>query len=62
MVVALGGSLVGRPTTWARRCGCVKSPAEQELLRAAGRLGAQAMAAALEAAVPGAREAEVRRR
>jgi Xaa-Pro aminopeptidase len=37
----------------------IKSPAEQELLRAAGRLGARAMAAALEAAVPGATEAEV---
>lgn len=36
-----------------------KSPAEQRLLRAAGRLGAQAMAAALDAAVPSAREAEV---
>jgi Xaa-Pro aminopeptidase len=37
----------------------VKSPAEQRLLRAAGRLGAEAMTAALDAAVPGAREAEV---
>lgn len=37
----------------------VKSQAEQRLLRAAGRLGADAMAAALDAAVPGAREAEV---
>jgi ectoine hydrolase len=36
----------------------VKSPAEQDLLRAAGRLGSQAMAAALAAAVPGAPEAE----
>jgi Xaa-Pro aminopeptidase len=37
----------------------VKSPAEQELLRAAGRLGAHAMAAALAAAVPDGREAAV---
>jgi Xaa-Pro dipeptidase len=37
----------------------VKSPAEQRLLRAAGRLGADAMGTALDAAVPGAREAEV---
>jgi Xaa-Pro aminopeptidase len=36
-----------------------KSPAEQRLLRAAGRLGAQAMAETLELAVPGASEAEV---
>jgi Xaa-Pro dipeptidase len=36
-----------------------KSPAEQRLLRDAGRLGARAMAAALERAVPGASEAEV---
>lgn len=37
----------------------VKSPAEQRLLRAAGRLGSRAMAEALDAAVPGASEAEV---
>lgn len=37
----------------------VKSPAEQDLLRAAGRLGSRAMAAALAAAVPDATEAEV---
>jgi Xaa-Pro aminopeptidase len=37
----------------------VKSPAEQRLLRAAGRLGARAMAEALDAAVPGASEAEI---
>lgn len=37
----------------------VKSPAEQELLRAAGRLGSAAMNAALETAQPGATEAEV---
>ena len=37
----------------------VKSPAEQRLLRAAGRLGSQAMAEALAAAVPGASEAQV---
>lgn len=37
----------------------IKSPAEQRLLRAAGRLGAGAMEAALDAAVPGARESEV---
>jgi Xaa-Pro dipeptidase len=37
----------------------VKSPAEQALLRAAGRLGAEAMEAALEAAVAGATEADV---
>ena len=37
----------------------VKSPAEQDLLRAAGRLGSGAMAEALAVAVPGAREAEV---
>jgi Xaa-Pro aminopeptidase len=37
----------------------VKSPAEQELLRAAGTLGARAMSAALAAAVPGASEATV---
>lgn len=37
----------------------IKSPAGQRLLRAAGRLGAGAMAAALGAAVPGARESEV---
>jgi Xaa-Pro aminopeptidase len=36
-----------------------KSPAEQALLRSAGRLGARAMSAALEAAVPGASEADV---
>jgi Xaa-Pro aminopeptidase len=36
-----------------------KSAAEQGFLRAAGRLGAQAMTAALDAAVPGACEAEV---
>jgi Xaa-Pro aminopeptidase len=36
-----------------------KSSAEQRLLRAAGRLGARAMAEALDAAVPGASEAEV---
>jgi Xaa-Pro aminopeptidase len=36
-----------------------KSPAEQALLRAAGRLGARAMSAALEVAVPGASEADV---
>jgi Xaa-Pro aminopeptidase len=37
----------------------IKSPAEQRLLRAAGRLGARAMAAALDAAVPGSSEADV---
>jgi Xaa-Pro aminopeptidase len=37
----------------------VKSPAEQRLLRAAGRLGGRAMAAALDAALPGTSEAEV---
>jgi Xaa-Pro aminopeptidase len=37
----------------------IKSPAEQDLLRAAGRLGSAAMAAALDAATPGATEAEV---
>lgn len=37
----------------------IKSPAEQELLREAGRLGARAMAAALDAAVPGSTEARV---
>jgi Xaa-Pro aminopeptidase len=37
----------------------IKSPAEQRLLRAAGRLGAGAMASALDAAVPGARESDV---
>jgi Xaa-Pro aminopeptidase len=37
----------------------VKSPAEQELLRSAGRLGSSAMVAALAAAEPGASEAEV---
>jgi Xaa-Pro aminopeptidase len=37
----------------------IKSPAEQRLLRAAGRLGARAMAAALDTAVPGTTEAEV---
>jgi Xaa-Pro aminopeptidase len=37
----------------------VKSVAEQRLLRAAGRLGADAMTAALGAAVPGASEADV---
>jgi Xaa-Pro aminopeptidase len=37
----------------------VKSPAEQALLRAAGRLGSRAMAAALGAAVPEARESDV---
>jgi len=42
---------------WALRA--VKSPPEQALLRAAGALGARAMAAALAAAVPGATEAEV---
>jgi Xaa-Pro aminopeptidase len=36
-----------------------KSPAERHLLRSAGRLGSQAMAVALDAAQPGAREAEV---
>ncbi|NRQ35298.1 aminopeptidase P family protein [Nonomuraea sp. NN258] len=36
----------------------IKSPAEQDLLRAAGTLGARAMRAALDAAVPGATEAE----
>jgi Xaa-Pro aminopeptidase len=36
-----------------------KSEAEQELLRAAGRLGAEAMTAALDTAVPGASEADV---
>jgi Xaa-Pro aminopeptidase len=36
-----------------------KSPAEQCLLRSSGRLGSQAMAAALDAAQPGAREADV---
>jgi Xaa-Pro aminopeptidase len=37
----------------------VKSSAEQDLLRAAGRLGARAMGAALDAAAPGATEADV---
>jgi Xaa-Pro aminopeptidase len=37
----------------------IKSPAEQALLREAGRLGARAMAAALDVAVPGATEAAV---
>jgi ectoine hydrolase len=37
----------------------VKSPAEQRLLRAAGRLGAEAMGTALEAAAPGVTEADV---
>jgi Xaa-Pro aminopeptidase len=37
----------------------IKSPAEQRLLRAAGGLGARAMAAALDAAQPGASEAAV---
>jgi len=37
----------------------IKSPAEQDLLRAAGRLGARAMTTALDAAVPGTSEAEV---
>ncbi len=37
----------------------VKSPAEQRLLREAGRLGAQAMASALAAAVPESTEAHV---
>jgi Xaa-Pro aminopeptidase len=37
----------------------VKSPAEQQLLRAAGRLGSAAMATALAVATPGATEAEV---
>lgn len=37
----------------------IKSPAEQRLLRAAGRLGSRAMSAALEAAVPGGSEANV---
>jgi ectoine hydrolase len=37
----------------------IKSPAEQDLLRAAGRLGGRAMTAALDAAVPGTSEAEV---
>jgi Xaa-Pro aminopeptidase len=37
----------------------IKSPAEQQLLREAGRLGARAMAAALDAAVPGSTEARV---
>src|SRR5205085_9684388 len=37
----------------------VKSPAGRELLRAAGRLGAAAMDAALARAVPGSSEAEV---
>jgi Xaa-Pro dipeptidase len=36
-----------------------KSVAEQRLLRAAGRLGGRAMSAALKAAVPGGREADV---
>lgn len=36
----------------------VKSPAEQALLRAAGQLGARAIAAVIDAAVPGATEAE----
>jgi len=37
----------------------IKSPAEQRLLRDAGRLGGRAMAAALGAAVPGTSEADV---
>jgi Xaa-Pro aminopeptidase len=37
----------------------VKSPAERQLLRAAGALGARAVSAALAAAVPGASEATV---
>lgn len=37
----------------------VKSPAERQLLRLAGRLGVRAMSAALEAAVPGGSEADV---
>ena len=37
----------------------IKSPAEQDLLRAAGRLGSAAMSAALREAVPGATEADV---
>lgn len=37
----------------------IKSPAEQDLLRAAGRLGSDAMAAGLDVALPGAREADV---
>jgi Xaa-Pro aminopeptidase len=37
----------------------VKSPGEQELLRVAGRLGASAMTAALETALPGNSEADV---
>jgi Xaa-Pro dipeptidase len=37
----------------------IKSEAEQELLRAAGRVGARGVEAVMEAAVPGATEAEV---
>lgn len=37
----------------------VKSPAEQELLRAAGRVGVRGVEAVMEASVPGATEAEV---
>ena len=37
----------------------IKSPAELDLLRAAGRIGTEAVVAAMDAAVPGATEAEV---
>lgn len=56
----------GRPDAWLEAADelsvelrLVKSPVEQRLLRAAGRLGSGAMARALDAAIPGATEAEV---
>jgi Xaa-Pro aminopeptidase len=53
---ALGDGLEPADDLHLRR---VKSPAERDLLRAAGRLGSEAMSAALAAAAPGATEADV---
>ena len=50
------GGLAG---SWSTGCGLVKSPAEQEQLRAAGAIAERAMATALDAVAPGRRQCDV---
>jgi Xaa-Pro aminopeptidase len=55
---ATGGGRLERHDDLGWRLRLVKSPAEQELLRAASAIGSRAVAAVMEACVPGATEAE----
>lgn len=57
-IVARAGDRLERHDDLLWRLRRVKSPAEQELLRAASRIGSLAVAAIMEACVPGATEAE----